>query len=431
MNLEDLESEIGLLGSLITHTTQIDYSDVFDALSEGDFTDDRHRYIFASIKRVVESGSLCDPTVIVADLDRVGLRSAVGEDAQYLSHLMDYGALPGSVPFLCNTIRDKADRRGLDLLAAELCEGAHNNPELSEVLDTAHQKLLGYGDKESGEIHHVSDSIARMHQRIIQNHGKRVTGIPTGIYQLDSMTRGMQPGEMIVLAARPGMGKSMLALNIAEHTALNCGIPTAFISLEMSEFELSKRLVTARAGLTENQIEYGKISEAQWRSYQKAIADISLADLQLLDTSYLTGMGLLSKARRLVQGGVKLLVVDYLQLMDGEGNNRQETVSAISRTVKRIAKELKVPVIALAQVNRLSQDRKDKTPQLSELRESGSIEQDADMVWFIHREEYYTKEETPIDRLGTGDIIIAKQRNGPLGKVSVGFDGARKRFFNI
>jgi replicative DNA helicase len=260
-----------------------------------------------------------------------------------------------------------------------------------------------------------------------------ITGVPSGFRDLDAITSGFQPSNLVVVAARPGMGKTALCLNIAQNVAVQAGIPVAFFSLEMGRHELAMRMICSEAHVEASKLRRGFVSQHDLNHIVKAVSKLSQAPIYIDDSGGLTSLELRAKARRLQKDKkIGMLIIDYLQLMSGSGrgnsDNRVQEISEISRGLKSLAKELNIPILALSQLNRGVEGRNDKRPQLSDLRESGAIEQDADIVLFIHREEMYLKNETPDEKKGTAEIIIGKHRNGPMDTVPMTFLGKFTRF---
>jgi replicative DNA helicase len=326
--------------------------------------------------------------------------------------------------------------RELISAAGEILDDAYDQTgETREALDEAERKIFAVTDKNiTGNAVALRDLVVRSFELIENRQGTHVTGMSTGYYELDDLTCGLQDGEMIVVAGRPSMGKTSLALNIAEHVGLVDGTPIAVFSLEMGRQQLAERFLCSISEIDSQKVRRGLLSDEDYKKLADACAELSEAPVYIDDTSTLTPLELRAKARRLKsRHDIQCIVVDYLQLMhlgSGRAESRQQEITTISRYIKALARELSVPVVILSQLNRSPEGREGHRPRMSDLRESGSIEQDADVVMLLHREDYYHRGEPDYQQDNTAELIIAKQRNGPTGTVRLTFREKITRFEN-
>jgi replicative DNA helicase len=349
----------------------------------------------------------------------------------YLNSLAQYVPSASNIRRYAEIVRDRSILRKLVSASDEIATNAFNTKgrAVSEIVDESEQKIFNIGEqgkRNSQGFQGMDTLVVKLLDRVqeMADNPNDVTGVPTGFYDLDRMTAGLQAGDLVVLAARPSMGKTALAINIAEHVALNEGLPVAVFSMEMGAAQLAVRIVGSIGRIDQGHLRTGKLTDEEWPRLSEAIEKLRTISLHIDESAGLTSSELRANARRLSRqcGQLGLIVVDYLQLMSGnssEGENRATELGEISRGLKMLAKELKCPVIALSQLNRSVEQRPDKRPMMSDLRESGAIEQDADIIMFIYRDEYYTKEACK--EPGVAEIIIAKQRNGPTGTVKLAF----------
>jgi len=434
----NLEAERAVLGSVLLDNGALNVA--LETLSKDDFFSESHRVTFEKMLEISEKSRTIDLVTLSEELSKEGLLEKVG-GAGYLAALTD-GVPVGSTASVAEysrIVREKALVRRLINASNNViarCLEATDDPETlidlaqSQVFEIAEQKVrsgfLGVRDI-------VKSSFGTID--VLFDRGQRVTGVETGFVDLDNLTSGLQPGELIIVASRPSLGKTALALNIAANAAKNGSVVGVF-SLEMSKESLLIRLLCSEARIDSHKLRTGFSSREDWNKMTQALGRLAEAPLFIDDTPALSIMQIRAKARRLkAEKGLDLLIVDYLQLVTGHGRfeNRTQEVSFISRSLKSIAKELRVPVLALSQLSRAPEQRPGQRPQLSDLRESGSIEQDADVVIFIFREKRTAEEaETEMDRHGVETrLIIGKQRNGPTGEVPVVFQRVHVRFENI
>ena len=401
-------------------------------LTADDFFLPEHRNVFDAMMQLDEDRKPIDAVTVTEFLHRQGKLEASGGPA-YISQLADGVPHAMNVEHYTQIIREKAVLRGLIHAAAAIQERAFEGREnVDEILDQAESWVFKLAEQRIrtgfvGIKQLVSDNFSRIER--IFTEGRRVTGLPTGYTELDNQTSGLQPSELIILAARPSMGKTALALNIAENVALRQQQPVAVFSLEMSKESLLQRLIGSQARIDSHRFRTGQLGKDDWQRIVSGLAVLGDAPLWIDDSAASTVLEMNAKARRLKKDkGLALVVVDYLQLITAHGRfgNRTEEVSYISRALKGMAKELQVPVVVLSQLTR-APAREEREPQLADLRESGAIEQDADVVLFIHRPHFYKSDAPEEDRAKT-DLIIAKQRNGPTGKRNFVFIGRYTRF---
>ena len=418
-----IDAERSLLGSVLVNNEN--YYRIVEFLRPEDFYLDSHRVIFRNMTGLMENSRAIDLITLQDEL----LRNASLESAGGIGYLS--GLLEG-IPYLTNIehyidiVRDKSLLRQMINSASKVISECFDQAEPADaILDQAEQALFNLSEHrtKSGfvSVADMEEDTQKLLTKLYEDK-EMITGVATGFTDLDRMTSGFQPGDLVILAARPSMGKTALALNVAQYVALKKGLPVGIFSLEMSKQQLLMRFLCAESLVDAHKVRTGYIGKDDFRQLIDALATVTRAPLYIDDSSSLTIMEMRAKARRLkAEHGLSLLIVDYLQLMSGYGRveNRVQEISGISRGLKALAKELEVPVIALSQLSRAPEQRQgDHRPQLSDLRESGSIEQDADVVLFIYREEVYKRDE---ENEGKADLIISKQRNGPIGNVKLAF----------
>lgn len=432
---QSLEAERAVLGSLLLLPEVFD--DVALILHDEDFSDDANARIYHHIQTMHDEGRQIDVVLLVQRLKDAGEYEAVGGGA-YLAEIGE--AVPTAVhaEYYANIVREKSILRSLIHAGADILQDAFDESmEPRGVLSRAEERVFGIlEEKGQGQLTSVrevlQDSLARIDARMKQDHA--FGGVETGFDDFDEMTGGFHGSELIILAARPSMGKTALALNMVEHISIDCQHPTLFVSLEMSALELGDRLLCSRARVNGHRLRNGQISGEESRKLIQVAGDISGSPLYIDDSPSRTMTEIAASARRLKRRhGLGLIAIDYLQLIDPDraSDPRQEQVAKIARRLKGLARELNVPVLCLGQLNRQVEASRDNKPQLSNLRESGAIEQDADVVMFIHREEYYQSNEEDRERCrGEAELLIRKQRNGPVGDVKLTWMHDFTRFEN-
>lgn len=436
---QNIEAEKAVLGALLTSKEAFDA--VYGVVETDEFYRDAHRVIYDALLRIYKKNKRADMILLVEELDRIKKLEEVGGIA-YVTLLANDTTASFNVEEHARIVSEKAHlRRLIDAGNKIVGMSYEGEDEPEQILDEAERLVLavkGSGRGESsfspmGEI--VEDNMELIYK--ISQHRGALTGIPTGFRDLDKLTNGLQRSDLILVAARPSMGKTAFTLNLAQYAAVTTGRKVAFFSLEMSKVQLVNRILASVSGVSSNKLRTGQFENADWDALVRASQTLSEAPLFIDDTPGLTAQDMRSKLRRLKaeQGGLDLVVVDYIQLMQGRssknGENRQQEISEISRNLKLIARELNVPLVALSQLSRGVEARTDKRPVLSDLRESGSLEQDADIVTFLYRDWYYATEadREAMDQDIT-EVIIRKHRNGELGTVKLLFDGSLTRFYD-
>ena len=432
------EAECALLGSMILDSEVI--GEVVQIVSsEADFYKGTHGVVYKSLVDLYDKAEPVDLVHLKQRLDDQNQLEAVG-GLEYLVELVEAVPSALSAPYYAKMVSDKAVLRGLIGSATDILHKAYHTSEaVGNQVDIAEQAIFNLRQNGgSNEATLLKQLLEEALDRIDTHDGRAITGVETGYYEFDEMTSGLQNGEMLILAARPSMGKTALALNIAEHIGVVNKQPVAVFSLEMGKAQLAERLMASNSGVDSQKIRKRMLSGDDFMQLQESCAALSEAPLYIDDTPGLSILALRAKARRLAaRYGIKAIMIDYLQLMSDPGSeSRQQEVSSISRNVKALARDLNVPVICLSQLNRSAENREGHRPRMADLRESGSIEQDADVVMMLHREEYFHngdeewKQANP-ELVGTAEIIIAKQRNGPTGSVHLQFHGPTTRFNNL
>ena len=433
-----IDAEQSVLGGLLIDNGAFDK--VGDVVTDGDFYRDDHRRIFRHVSRLIERGK-------PADVVTVDEAIKVSEDKDKTGGITYLAALAGNTPSAHNVrryaeiVRECAVLRRLIEVSTEIADSALNRmgKEVGQLLDEAESKVFQIaeaGARTRQGFMEIQPLLTQVMERIDllyhKDNPSDITGIPTGYRDLDRETSGLQPGDLIIIAGRPSMGKTALALNMAEHVAVENKLPVAVFSMEMSGSQLAMRMLGSIGRLDQHKLRTGRLSDDDWNRLTNAVGKLHDAPILVDESGALNALELRARARRLHRqyGALGLIVVDYLQLMQAtsEGENRATEISEISRSLKSLAKELKVPVVALSQLSRAVEQRTGpKRPIMSDLRESGAIEQDADLILAIYREEVYTP-DTP--EKGVAEIIILKQRNGPIGTVKLTFLGEYTRFEN-
>lgn len=428
-----LEAERSLLGGLMLD--QRAWDQVADVVGTDDFYRADHRAIFATIAKLNEQDRPPDAVTVSEQLERENRLEAAG-GIEYLARLVEETPSAANVRAYARIVRDHAMLRQLIEIGGDIAASAHDSEgrPVAELVDLAEQRVFEIADRGSGgpgfkalkEI--LPGTIDRLD--VLSHSEGDITGVSTGFFAMDDKTAGLQRGELIVVAGRPSMGKTTLAINIAENAAIGHKIPAAIFSMEMSSEQLSFRMISSIGRVNQANLRRGKLSDEDWSRIDSAVSMMSTAPIFIDDSPGLSPTEVRARARRLKrEHNLGLIVVDYLQLMQVAGTveNRATEISEISRGLKALAKELDLPVIAISQLNRSVEQRADKKPVMSDLRESGAIEQDADLILFIYRDEVYNQ-DTP--KKGVADIVIAKQRNGPIGDFLLTFVGRYTKFEN-
>lgn len=430
------EAEQSIIGGLMLDNQVWDK--VSTKLCEADFYRTEHRILFRAISALAKKDQPFDVVTLLDALKSHNELDDAGGEA-YLFELANNTPSVANVTAYADIVREKSVQRQLIAVATEIADSAYNpaGREVPELLDHAESKVFAIGEQTGGDggPENIKSVLVRAVEKIdaLYHSGEAITGLATGLSDLDELTLGLQPSDLIIVAGRPSMGKTTLVMNMAEHAAIKAAKPVLVFSMEMPSDSLAMRMMSSLGRIDQQKIRTGKLDDEDWPRVTSAVHMLSEAPLFIDDTPGLSPGEMRARARRLAkeQGALGLIVVDYLQLMKAPGfsaDNRTAEISEISRSLKSLAKELKVPVIALSQLNRSLEQRQDKRPVMSDLRESGAIEQDADLICFIYRDEVY-HQDSP-DK-GTAEIIIAKQRNGPIGKVRVAFIGKYTRFEDL
>lgn len=430
-----VEAEQSVLGGVMLESRAWDQ--IVDKLREEDFYRHEHRLIFRNIGRLIEHSKPVDVLTVSESLREMHELEQVGGEV-YLFELANNTPSAANIVAYADIVRERSVLRQLISAASGIAESAFNSQgrSITELLDIAERSVFSIADQSSsgsGPVN-VKEYLAKTMDKIdtLFHSNSAITGMPSGYNDLDEMTSGLQPSDLIIVAGRPSMGKTTFAMNIAEHVVIKSQAPVLIFSMEMPGEAIVMRLLSSLCRIDQLRIRTGKLNDEDWPRISSTVSMLSEAKLFIDDTPALSPAEMRARARRLAKehGQLGLIVVDYLQLMQVPGNseNRTAEISEISRSLKTLAKELKVPVIALSQLNRGLEQRADKRPVMSDLRESGAIEQDADLILFIYRDEVYN-DNSP-DK-GTAEIIIAKQRNGPIGKLRLTFLGQYTCFENF
>ncbi|HEX4928150.1 MAG TPA: replicative DNA helicase [Burkholderiales bacterium] len=436
-----VEAEQSLLGALLIDNSAFDR--VADVVSGEDFYRDDHRRIWRHVARLVEASRPADVVTVAESIEASEDKDKTGGPT-YLAALAQNTPSSLNVRRYAELVRERAVQRRLAQVATEIAETAlaPTGKEVGQLLDEAESKIFQIAEsgarRDQGLIG-MSPILAGVFERIDHLHSQEnpsdITGVPTGFVDLDQKTAGLQPGDLIIVAGRPSMGKTAFALNIAEHVALHPSVrlPVAVFSMEMSASQLALRMLSSIARIDQHKLRTGRLSNEEWPHLTDAIDKLNDTSIHVDETPALNALEVRARARRLRReyGKLGLVVVDYLQLMSAssQGENRATEISEISRSLKALAKELEVPVIALSQLSRAVEQRNDRRPMMSDLRESGAIEQDADVILFIYRDEVYFPEKE--EAKGRAEVIIGKQRNGPIGRIDLTFLGRFTRFANF
>ncbi|MCF8203583.1 MAG: replicative DNA helicase [Methylotenera sp.] len=435
-----VEAEQSVLGGLLIDNSAWDGA--ADLLNESDFYRFEHKHIYTAVGKLINAGKPADVVTVFDELTSLGR----AEECGGLSYL---NALAQSVPSAANLrryaeiVRERAILRKLVSTSDEIATAAMNpqGRAVTQILDEAEGKIFRIGEEGSRSkqgfqaIDQLMIGLMDRVNELAESGAQDVTGVRTGFYDLDKQTAGLQPGDLIVLAARPSMGKTAFAVNIAENVAINEGLPVVIYSMEMGAAQLALRMVGSIGRIDQSHLRTGQLKDDEWGRLAEAVDKLGKSSIFIDESPGLSPSEVRARARRQARicGQLGLIVIDYLQLMSGNGGgseeNRATVLGEISRGLKALAKELKCPVIALSQLNRSVEQRPDKRPMMSDLRESGAIEQDADIIMFIYRDEYYTKDECK--EPGVAEIIIAKQRNGPVGTVKLAFQRMHTKFENL
>jgi replicative DNA helicase len=436
---QSIEAEQSVLGGLLLDNAAWDR--VADVLGEADFYRADHRAIFGHVARLIEDNKPADALTVAESLERSGRLAEVGGQA-YIGALALNTPSAANIRRYAEIVRERSVLRSLAAVGTEIADSAYtpSGKDAGLLIDEAEAKIFQIAEARSKARQGfvkidplLTETVERIDMLYSRENKNDVIGVPSGFVDLDRMTSGLQQGELIIVAGRPSMGKTTLVMNMAEHVALAEKKAVGVFSMEMSGPQLAMRMIGSVGRVDQHELRSGTFKEDDWPKLVDAVGKLNEAQLFIDDTAGLNVLELRSRARRLHRqcGGLSMVIVDYLQLMSGTAGSRDENrateIAEISRSLKSLAKELKIPVVALSQLNRSVDSRQDKRPMMSDLRESGALEQDADLILFIYRDEVYNP-DTP--RKGIAEIIIAKQRNGPVGKIDLTFLGRYTRFEN-
>jgi replicative DNA helicase len=433
---ESLIAEAAVLGSMIIDPQCI--SDVVEQINADAFYRMEHRIIFDIIVSLYEKnrGTGVDGVLVRNELENCNQLEEVG-GTEYIAKIVNSVPSSANVKYYTDIVKDKQLLRSVITAASEILDEAYDQDgDIGEKLDVAEQKIFAITDKKmTNNVFAMKDLVTEAYATIEKREGRHVTGVATGYRELDELTCGLQKGEMIIIAARPSMGKTSLALNMAEHMAAKDKVSVGIFSLEMGRQQLAERFLCSISGVDSQLVRKGMLNSEHFQKLVEACGVLSDSPIYIDDTAGLSPLELRGKARRLKSKyDIKCLILDYLQLMGAGGmriESRQQEITLISRHLKALARELDIPVVVISQLNRAAEGREDHRPRMSDLRESGSIEQDADVVMLLHREDYFHKSEENYERNNIAEVIIAKQRNGPTDTVKLVFMEHLTRFENM
>ena len=430
---QNIEAEQAVLGAIFLESSALTLAS--EILIPEDFYRASHQKIFNAMLKVADKGEPVDLVTVTAELADAKMLEEIG-GVSYLSELANSVPTAANVEYYARIVEEKSILRRLIRTATAIAqEGYTREDEIDSLLNEAEKRIMEVSQrKNAGAFQNIKDILVQTYDNIEMLHNRKgeITGIPTGFTELDRMTAGFQRSDLIIVAARPSVGKTAFALNIAQNVATKTNENVAIFSLEMSAQQLVMRMLCAEGNINAQNLRTGKLTPEDWGKLTMAMGSLSNAGIYIDDTPGIRISEIRAKCRRLKQeSGLGMVLIDYLQLIQGSGRNRenrQQEVSEISRSLKALARELEVPVIALSQLSRGVEQRQDKRPMMSDIRESGSIEQDADIVAFLYRDDYYDKES---ENKNIIEIIIAKQRNGPVGTVQLAFIKEYNKFVNL
>ncbi len=421
---QHIEAEQSVLGGILIENEAVNL--VTEILDADDFYRDAHRKIYNALLNLSERDEPADLITLTNELRKSDQLDAIG-GASYLASLIDAVPTAANIEYYARIVKEKAILRKLIQTSTEIItQGYEDRGDVEAFLDEAERAIFEISEKRVRPSFYSIREIVKESFTTIERLFKKkelVTGVPSGFKELDRMTAGFQPSDLIIIAGRPSMGKTAFCLDIAEYAAIENKIPVAIFSLEMSKEQLVIRMLCSQANVEGTRLRTGYLSESDWPKLTIAAGNLSDAPIYIDDTAALSALELRAKARRLKsEHGLGMVIVDYLQLMKGRTRveSRQQEISEISRSLKALAKEINIPVIAVSQLSRKTEERTGNRPQLSDLRESGAIEQDADLILFIYRDEVYNRDPDNPNR-GKAEVIIGKQRNGPIGKIDLAF----------
>ncbi len=433
---QNIEAEMSILGSCFLSTYALDK--VCEELTSDMFYSEANKKIFESIYSLHQNKIPLDSTTLINEIEKHENINSIG-GIEYLSEVIDSVITAANIDYYIDIVREKSLRRKLVEVSTSITTSAFDEEtDTNEVIDDAEKNIFNVTkSRKAGEFKTINDVMKTTQQRLedLAKNDKEITGVATGFYDFDKLTSGLHENELIIIAARPAMGKTAFAVNLAVNAAINSKKNVALFNLEMSAEQLAMRMISAQGGIDQNKLKTGRLEHNDWKKVNEAMSELSETNLYIEDTSGISVSEIRAKCRRLAaQGpGLGLVVIDYLQLIEGSSKyagNRQQEVSEISRSLKTMAMELSVPVIALAQLSRSVELRENKRPIMSDLRESGSIEQDADIVAFLYRDDYYNKSASEQTNISVTELIIGKHRNGNTGTIELLFERNMSNFRN-
>jgi len=440
-----IEAEESVIGSILMDPTILE--DVLEEVRYSDFYLEKHKIIFKTIEQLFSAAQAVDTVTLIDKLRNLGLLEKVGGE-ESLIHLAQVVPTTANIMYYANIVKEKALLRNLIKASSEIVESVRSVGDAKEILEFAEKRIFSIAEARATRTYEslstivpdVVDQVVELKNKYRRGELGLVTGIPTGFSSLDSITSGFHKSDLIIIAARPSMGKSSFALNLATNMTLKHNVGVAIFSLEMSKEQLANRIICYESRVDLQKVRTGQISDDEWSMITQVAGELTDSKLVLDDEPGLDSRSLRAKARRIKREyDIQVLIIDYLQLMSGKsGNNesRQQEISEISRSLKLLARELDITVVALYQLSRAVEQREDKRPRLSDLRESGAIEQDADIVMFLYRDSYYKRrgeddQKLVLNEVHESELIIGKQRNGPVGTVKFMFNPKLASFFEI
>lgn len=433
---QNLEAEMSILGACFLSTYALDK--VCEEVTPDMFYSEANKKIYEAIFSLHQNKIPLDSTVLVNEIEKHDNINSIG-GLEYLGEVIDSVITAANIDYYIDIVREKALRRKLVEVSTNITTSAFDEEtETNDIIDNAEKSIFSVTkSRKAGEFKSINDVMKSTQARLedLAKNDKDITGIATGFYDFDKLTSGLHENELIIIAARPAMGKTAFALNLAVNAAINSKKNVALFNLEMSAEQLAMRMIAAQGGIDQNKLKTGRLEHNDWKKVNEAMSELSDTNLYIEDASGISVGEIRAKCRRLAtQGpGLGLVLIDYLQLIDGGSRyagNRQQEVSEISRSLKTMAMELGVPVIALAQLSRSVELRENKRPIMSDLRESGSIEQDADIVAFLYRDDYYNKSASEQTNISVTELIVGKHRNGSTGTIELLFERTMSNFRN-
>jgi len=433
---QNLEAEMSILGACFLSTYALDK--VCEEVTSDMFFSNANKIIFNAIFELHNKKTPLDSTTLINEIEKKENINSIG-GVEYLSEVIDSVITAANIDYYIDIVREKALRRKLIEVSTGITTSAFDeDSETNDIIDNAEKSIFTVTkSRKAGEFKAIREVMKSTQAKLedLAKNDKEITGISTGFYDFDRLTSGLHENELIILAARPAMGKTAFGVNIAVNAAINSKKNVALFNLEMSAEQLAMRMIAAQGGIEQNKLKTGRLEHNDWKKVNEAMSELSNINLFIEDASGMTVSEIRAKCRRLAaqDPGLGLVVIDYLQLIDGGAKyagNRQQEVSEISRSLKTMAMELKVPVIALAQLSRSVELRENKRPIMSDLRESGSIEQDADIVMFLYRDDYYNKSAQEQTNVSVTELIVGKHRNGSTGTIELLFERSMSNFRN-